>query len=105
MSMHTLYGRGAVALTDDRNTYRAVNGRLDVPDHLRARALALGFTTHPLPGTEEPTVEAQPAEQSIGIGGHPQAALSAATEAKNVKQIEAALASTAPSVGTAGKRR
>lgn len=53
MGMTTLYGRGSITFSDDRNTYRVNNGVLVVPDHLVARAKAAGFTNHPLPSIEE----------------------------------------------------
>lgn len=58
MGMHTLYGRGAVTVSDDRNTYVAHHGKLEVPDHLVPRVLALGFVRHaPDP---EPALEPDP---------------------------------------------
>jgi hypothetical protein len=53
--MKTLYGRGAVVLSDDHSEYRAKNGVLLVPDHMVVRARAAGFTDHPLPELEPDT--------------------------------------------------
>lgn len=60
MGMHTLYGRGAITISDDRHEYRPVNGAIQVPDHLVNRAKAAGFTTFRLPEAELVEAEAAP---------------------------------------------
>jgi hypothetical protein len=53
MGMQTLYGQGAITISDDRATYHTQNGSIQVPEHLVPRLLDRGFTKHaPLPVEE-----------------------------------------------------